>query len=74
MKDEIRQNGKVILSSDDGISIPMIYNNLSGVNMKGNEYLKYLKHVASESMGFIPGRIEYFRDGTLYKYCTLPEI
>ena len=32
MKDEIRQNGQVILSSDDGISIPMIYNNLVGVN------------------------------------------
>ena len=34
MKDEIRQNGQVILSSDDGISIPMTYNNLVGVNMQ----------------------------------------
>ena len=35
MKDEIKQNGQVILSSDDGISIPMIYNNLAGVNLQG---------------------------------------
>lgn len=60
MKDEIRQNGQVILSSDDGISIPMIYNNLVGVNMQGTEYRDYLKHVAMEDMGFEPGRIEYF--------------
>ena len=30
MKTEIRQNGKVILSSTDDISIPMIFKNLCG--------------------------------------------
>jgi len=74
MKDEIRQNGQVILSSDDGISIPMIYNNLAGVNMQGMEYRDYLKHVAMENMGFEPGRIEYFRDGVLHKFCIIPDV
>ena len=74
MKDEIRQNGQVILSSDDGISIPMIYNNLVGVNMQGTEYRDYLKHVAIEDMGFEPGRIEYFRDEVFYKSCTIPDV
>ena len=32
MKTEIRQNGKVILSSTDDISIPMIFKNLCGKN------------------------------------------
>lgn len=72
MKDEIRQNGQVILSSDDGISIPMIYNNLIGVNMQASEYRDYLKHTAMERMGFVSGRIEYFRNGRLYKFCTIP--
>ena len=72
MKDEIRQNGRVILSSDDSISIPMIYNNLIGVNMQGVEYRDYLKHVAMEEMEFEPGRIEYFRDGRFFKSCTIP--
>ena len=54
MKDEIRQNGQVILSSDDDISIPIIYNNLVGVNMQGVEYRDYLKHVAME--GSVMGR------------------
>ena len=74
MKDEIWQNGQVILSSDDGISIPIIYNNLVGVNMQGVEYRDYLKHVAMEDMGFEPGRIEYFRDGVFYKSCTIPDV
>ena len=74
MKDEIRQNGQVILSSDDGISIPVIYNNLVGVNMQGTEYRDYLKHVAMEDMGFEPGRIEYFRDEVFYKSCTIPDV
>ena len=74
MKDEIRQNGQVILSSDDGISIPMIYNNLVGVNMQDTEYRDYLKHVAMEDMRFEPGRIEYFRDGAFHKSCTIPDV
>ena len=74
MKDEIRQNGQVILSSDDGISILMIYNKLVGLNMQGTEYRDYLKHVAMEDMGFEPGRIEYFRDGAFHKSCTIPDV
>ena len=74
MKDEIKQNGQVILSSDDGISVPMIYNNLAGVNLQGVEYRDYLKHVAMEDMRFEPGRIEYFRDGVFPKSCTIPDV
>ena len=34
MKQEIRQNGKTVLYSGDGHSIPMIFNNLVGKNLK----------------------------------------
>lgn len=43
MKTEIRQNGKVILSSTDNISIPMIFKNLCGKNFSGNDYQNYLR-------------------------------
>lgn len=33
--EEIRQNGKIILHSDDGISIKMIFKNLTGKNFQG---------------------------------------
>lgn len=47
MKTEIRQNGKVILSSTDDISIPMIFKNLCGKNFSGNDYQNYLKNSLS---------------------------
>ena len=46
MKQEIRQNGKTVLYSEDGCSIPMIFNNLVGKNLKGREYSDYIAFVA----------------------------
>lgn len=61
--DEIRQDGNTVLSSSDGISIPMIFRNLSGKNFSGKEYRNYLKHVAYDNMGFVPGTITLWHGG-----------
>ena len=53
MKEEIRQNGKVVLSSDDGFSIPMFFNNLCGKNFSGEKYRIYLQSVAFGDMVII---------------------
>ncbi len=37
MKDEIRQDGKVVFKSEDGFSIPIFFNNLCG---KNRDYIK----------------------------------
>ena len=42
MKQEIRQNDITILHSEDGCSIPVIFNNLTGKNFKGKEYSDYV--------------------------------
>ena len=63
MKQEIRQNGKTVLYSGDGHSIPMIFNNLVGKNLKGREYSDYIAFVAIPDMGFTYGKIEYYSDG-----------
>lgn len=65
MKREIRQNGKTVLYSEDGHSIPMIFNNLVGKNLKGREYSDYIAFVAIPDMGFTYGKIEYYSDGNL---------
>ena len=65
MKREIRQNGKTVLYSGDGHSIPMIFNNLVGKNLKGREYSDYIAFVAIPDMGFTYGKIEYYSDGNL---------
>ena len=65
MKQEIRQNGKTVLYSEDGCSIPMIFNNLVGKNFKGREYSDHIAFVAIPDMGFTYGKIEYYSDGNL---------
>ena len=57
--EEIRQNGKIILHSDDGISIKMIFKNLTGKNFQGQKYAEYIRHIAIGEMGFSPGIIEH---------------
>lgn len=74
MVEEIRQGSKVILSSEDGISIPMIFSNLCGKNFIGREYRDYIRHIAFEEMGLEPGTISYYRDGVLYKSGTIPKL
>lgn len=72
--DEIRQDGETVLSSSDGVSIPMIFRNLSGRNFSGKEYRKYLKHVAYDDMGFVPGTITLWRGGRLVDEAELEKI
>ena len=63
----IRQNGKTILYSNDGISIKMVFKNLTGRNFQGQEYTDYI-------MGFSPGIIEHCRDGEVAGKGTIPNV
>lgn len=70
----IKQDGKVILHSEDKISIKMIFNNLTGKNFKGKEYAGYIRHVAIGDMGFTPGGIEHCRNGEVIDTGTIPDV
>ncbi len=72
--DSIKQNGKIILSSTDNGSLPMIFRNLIGLNIKGEQYIQYLKNIAFTEMGFKSGRIEYWRNDKLISVGTIPNI
>lgn len=72
--DEIRQDGETVLSSSDGVSIPMIFRNLSGRNFSGKEYRNYLRHVAYDDMGFVPGTITLWHGGRLVDKAELEKI
>lgn len=70
MKEEIRQDGHSVLHSEDGRSIRVIFNNLTGVNFKGTEYLDYLEGVLPQ-MGLEYGKVELYRDGIFVKSGTV---
>lgn len=63
-KQEIRQGGKVKMRSTDGVSIPVIFNNLTGQNTEdAGKYASYIENVAIPEMGFQYGDIELIADG-----------
>ncbi|MDE6084111.1 MAG: hypothetical protein K2G11_06455 [Muribaculaceae bacterium] len=72
--DCIKQHEKIILSSTDNGSIPMIFRNLAGLNIKCEQYIQYLLNVAFTEMGFISGRIEYWRNDKLISIGNIPNI
>lgn len=74
MKEEIRQDGQTVLSSEDGFSIPMFFNNLCGKNFSGEEYRDYIRYIAIGEMGFKPGEIELYRNGVLVASGTIPKL
>ena len=69
---EIRQGGKTILHSTDGVSIPVIFNNLTGKNSKtAEDYSNYIQYVALPQMGFEYDEIELIADGVTVKTGTI---
>ena len=63
---ELRQNGKTVLHSEDGISLRMIFNNLAGRNFDSPaEYRDDLQHVAFALMQFQPGVVEFVEQGKI---------
>ena len=50
-----------------GFSIPMFFNNLCGKNFSGEKYRDYIKYIAFGEMGFKPGEIMLYRNGTLVR-------
>lgn len=49
MKEEIKQNGRTVLSSTDGFSMPMFFNNLCGKNFSGEKYRDYIRDIGASS-------------------------
>lgn len=72
--EEIRQGQKIILWSDDNISISMIFYNLTGRNLKADEYKTYIRNIAFGEMGFVPGTIELYKGGILIASGTIPAL
>lgn len=55
------QSGKVLLTSQDGMSVPMIFNNISGKNFQDkpeNEYEDYINYVAVPLVGITKDSFE----------------
>ena len=52
----------------------MIFRNLVGLNIRGEQYIQYLQNIVFAKMGFNPGRIEYWRNDKLISVGDIPNI
>ena len=73
-KQDINHRLKIVLHSDDGTGIKMIFKDLMGRNFQGQEYVEYIRHIVIVSMFFSPGIIEHCRDGEVIYKGTIPNI
>lgn len=60
--EEIRQGQKMILWSDDNISISMIFNNLTGQNFKADEYKAYIRNIAFGKWDLCQARLNFIKE------------
>ena len=74
MKEEIKQNGRTVLSSTDGFSMSMFFNNLCGKNFSGEKYRDYIRNIALGVMGFMSGEISLYRDGKRVRTGIIPKL
>lgn len=72
--EEIRQDGKVLISSADGISTRIIFNNIVGTGLGRDIHERYIRHIAMDELGFVPGEIEYWRDGEMVRTHFIPNV
>lgn len=66
--EEIRQDGKTMLSSTDGRTIRIIFNNLTGRNFDNEKEYQFYRQFAM-SHGFHAGEIERYENGELKETC-----
>ena len=58
---EIRQNGKPFLSGDE-TSMKMVFNNMTGKNLKGYDYVLYKRFIKSQGAN-LEANVELYEDG-----------
>ena len=62
---EIRQDGKTILSGDE-LSLKMVFNNMTGKNLSGQEYEKYKSFIEGEGFD-LNKTFALYNNGSLIK-------
>ena len=70
--ESVRINGVEIVSSNDGISAGIVFNNLTGKNLTGQEWLDYLKCMQNMNPDVKPGKAELVKAGVVLKEGQVP--
>ena len=67
----IIQNGQVMMTSPENTSCNIIFNNLTGINIQGDEYKKYRAMMFHDFPRLTYGEIELWENGKLIDKGTI---
>lgn len=71
MAQKIKQNGQVMMTSPENTSCNIIFNNLTGINIQGEEYKNYLAMMFHDFPRLAYGEIELWENGKLIDKGTI---
>ena len=59
--DKIYINDVEVFSAEEDSYLMVIFNNLTGKNMQGQEWLDYLRTMKGHNAAVVPGEVEFYR-------------
>ena len=72
--DKIYINDVEVFSAEEDSYLMVIFNNLTGKNMQGQEWLDYLRTMKGYNASVIPGEVEFYRNDERMATGRIPQV
>lgn len=72
--DKIYINDVEVFSAEEDSHLMVIFNNLTGKNMQGQEWLDYLRTMKGYNASVIPGEVEFYHNEERMATGRIPQV
>ena len=72
--DKIYINDVEVFSAEEDSYLMVIFNNLTGKNMQGQEWLDYLRTMKGYNAAVVPGEVEFYRNEEQMATGRIPQV
>ena len=72
--DKIYINDVEVFSAEEDSYLMVIFNNLTGKNMQGQEWLDYLQTMKGHNAAVVPGEVEFYRNDERMATGRIPQV
>ena len=72
--DKIYINDVEVFSAEEDSYLMVIFNNLTGKNMQGQEWLDYLRTMKGYNAAVVPGEVEFYRNEEQMVTGRIPQV
>lgn len=72
--DKIYINDVEVFSAEEDSHLMVIFNNLTGKNIQGQEWLDYLRTMKGHNAAVVPGEVEFYRNEEQMATGRIPQV